>query len=162
MFLNLQKFEFQTTKKITGIGGESTLVEDRRMEFKSLEECLAVKFTGLEKRWKRSNHYLFYYYLMDTKWYLKYGRYATLKDQEELLKFKNDLLIKINVDPKFLGDDKVMELVRLRDVEFMPCCAIVGGFLTQEVLKCLTKKEVPLNNFCCYEGAEQQLMVMKL
>ena len=39
-------------------------------------------------------------------------------------------------------------------VHFNPVCAVVGGFLAQDVIKFLTHKDIPTNNYFLYDGLE--------
>ena len=68
----------------------------------------------------------------------------------------------MNVDSEFLTTEMMMKMIEQRNVEIMPVCAIMGGFLTQEVLKGLTRAEVPFNNFFCHDGMEQTSLLMTI
>ena len=114
------------------------------------------------KRFKRNNSPLFFAWIVDFKWYLKHGKYLTSKDVSKLELFKKQTMEEMNVDSEFLTTEMMMKMIELRNVEIMPVCAIMGGFLTQEVLKGLTRAEVPFNNFFCHDGMEQTSLLMTI
>ena len=45
-------------------------------------------------------------------------------------------------------------LVSTSSSEIMPVCAIVGGYLAQDILKTLSGKDAPILNYFLYSGME--------
>jgi len=37
-------------------------------------------------------------------------------------------------------------------MELLPICSVVGGILAQDILNMLSKKELPITNWFCYDG----------
>lgn len=50
-----------------------------------------------------------------------------------------------------LSDSRLADTAR---VEFTPVCAILGGILAQDVLKVVSGKDRPINNFFFYNGLD--------
>lgn len=63
-------------------------------------------------------------------------------DIKALMEIKADILQKYNVDSSKI-DDKVFSLIF---GEVVPICSIVGGVISQEIIKAVSHKEVPINN----------------
>jgi ubiquitin-like 1-activating enzyme E1 A len=89
-------------------------------------------------------------------------RYPTLKDEALLSKTLQDYLTKVQVSTSFVPLSLLMDLVRLQNMELSPAAAIVGGFLGQEILKVLSRKEVPFNNFFCHDSINSTGFLMTI
>ncbi|XP_074075283.1 SUMO-activating enzyme subunit 1 [Macrotis lagotis] len=70
------------------------------------------------------------------------------EDSELLLQIRNDLLESLGVNPDLLPDDFVSYCFS----EMAPVCAVVGGVLGQEVVKALSQRDPPHNNFFFFDG----------
>lgn len=59
-----------------------------------------------------------------------------------------------NISPEQLSEDAVVELVKgaRLGAELSPTCAVVGGIIGQELLKGITGKDAPVNNFFFFDG----------
>jgi len=81
-------------------------------------------------------------------------------DGLELMKLRNELLKKhqISMDRVTIPDD----FVRCCFGELSPVCAIVGGIVAQEIIKAVSHKDQPLNNYFFYSGLEYSGLVAKL
>lgn len=75
-----------------------------------------------------------------------------IKDKERLEELKREYLTGIQVDESFVSLDLVIQIAKSRTIEYSSSCAIVGGFLGQEVLKVLAQKEVPFNNMFLHDA----------
>ncbi|ELK23996.1 SUMO-activating enzyme subunit 1 [Myotis davidii] len=70
------------------------------------------------------------------------------EDSELLLQIRNDVLDSLGVNPDLLPED----FVRFCFSEMAPVCAVVGGVLAQEIVKALSQRDPPHNNFFFFDG----------
>lgn len=65
--------------------------------------------------------------------------------------------------PQGLVDEELADKVmKGHGIEFMPCVAVMGGTLTQEILKIVTRKEMPANNWLVYNSTISDASVCQL
>jgi hypothetical protein len=76
------------------------------------------------------------------------------KDTKLLQEELNTFLTFLQVDPTLVPFSLLADLSRCWTKELSAPSAIVGGFLGQEVLKVLSQKEVPFDNFFCHDAME--------
>ncbi|KAF9938921.1 SUMO-activating enzyme subunit 1 [Modicella reniformis] len=76
------------------------------------------------------------------------------EDLTKLSKLRDERLKSAEVDSTFVKDDLLETLVASASAEISPVCAIVGGFLAQDILKTLSGKDAPLLNYFLYNGIE--------
>jgi len=92
----------------------------------------------------------------------KYGSYPrqlnSNRTVEQLLDMRNDVLDKLRVDADLLPDDFTSACVS----EMFPVNAIVGGVLAQEVIKAVSGKDAPHNNFFFYNGLDTSGVVLNV
>mgnify|MGYP001132717832 CR=1 FL=1 len=65
-----------------------------------------------------------------------------------------EFLLAQGLSEGFLGDYLEVVLQSSFGVHFNPVCAVVGGFLAQDIIKFLTHKDIPTNNYFLYDGLE--------
>ncbi|KAI1300550.1 SUMO-activating enzyme subunit 1 [Mortierella claussenii] len=85
------------------------------------------------------------------------GRLPQANNQQDLkaiLKLRDDRLKSAQVEDTFVSDELIHLLVDAVSAELSPVCAIVGGFLAQDILKTLSGKDAPLLNYFLYNGIE--------
>ncbi|XP_037675414.1 SUMO-activating enzyme subunit 1 isoform X3 [Choloepus didactylus] len=70
------------------------------------------------------------------------------EDSELLLQIRNDVLDSLGVSLDLLPED----FVRYCFSEMAPVCAVVGGILAQEIVKALSQRDPPHNNFFFFDG----------
>ncbi|XP_007941067.1 SUMO-activating enzyme subunit 1 [Orycteropus afer afer] len=70
------------------------------------------------------------------------------EDSESLLQIRSDVLDSLGVSPDLLPED----FVRNCFSEMAPVCAVVGGILAQEIVKALSQRDPPHNNFFFFDG----------
>nr|KAF6281935.1 SUMO1 activating enzyme subunit 1 [Pipistrellus kuhlii] len=70
------------------------------------------------------------------------------EDSELLLQIRNDVLDSLGVNPDLLPAD----FARFCFSEMAPVCAVVGGILAQEIVKALSQRDPPHNNFFFFDG----------
>lgn len=77
-----------------------------------------------------------------------YGRLPTVSDSHTIHEIAKNLLLDNNVVEAYIGGSDV-------DVpnswsSFLPVCSVLGGILSQEVIKVTTKVGAPMRNFFVY------------
>ncbi|GJJ74525.1 ubiquitin-like 1-activating enzyme E1 A [Entomortierella parvispora] len=85
------------------------------------------------------------------------GRLPQSSSQEDLatmLQLRDTKLKDAQVDPAFVDDSLIQVLVSTGSAEIMPVCAVVGGYLAQDILKTLSAKDAPILNHYIYSGME--------
>lgn len=92
-------------------------------------------------------------------------RYQTLpspvksnKELENLLEVRNEVFDKLQVDNEILTD----EFTDYCTGEFFPVNPIVGGVMAQEIIKAVSKKDTPHNNFFFYDAVSTSGVVQKI
>jgi ubiquitin-like 1-activating enzyme E1 A len=58
--------------------------------------------------------------------------------------------------------NKLKQFARNFLTELSPSCAILGGFLAQELLKVISEKECPFDNFFCLDSIDSVGFVMQV
>ncbi|KAF9360509.1 SUMO-activating enzyme subunit 1 [Mortierella sp. AD094] len=76
------------------------------------------------------------------------------EDLDAMFKLRDERLKSAQVDNSFVEDELLQTLVETASAEISPVCAIVGGFLAQDILKTLSGKDSPLLNYFLYSGIE--------
>ncbi|KAF9173730.1 SUMO-activating enzyme subunit 1 [Mortierella sp. AD010] len=76
------------------------------------------------------------------------------QDLEAMFKLRDERLKSAQVDNSFVEDELLQTFVETASAEISPVCAIVGGFLAQDILKALSGKDSPLLNYFLYNGIE--------
>ncbi|KAK3841997.1 MAG: SUMO-activating enzyme subunit 1 [Linnemannia gamsii] len=79
---------------------------------------------------------------------------SSQEDMDALFKLRDERLESAQVDCAFVDNDLLQTLVGTASAEIAPVCAIVGGFLAQDILKTLSGKDAPLLNYFLYNGLE--------
>ncbi|XP_044285672.1 SUMO-activating enzyme subunit 1 isoform X2 [Varanus komodoensis] len=169
MFADLGKHEFveEKTKTVRASPGaedgpdakkakldlvETTLAK-KCVAFCLLEEALMVSWSS-EKAKAALKRTTADYFLLQVllKFRTEKGRDPLLQsyteDAEVLLQLRNDVLASLSVGTELLPDDFVSHCFS----ELAPVCAVVGGVLSQEVVKALSQRDSPLNNFFFFDG----------
>jgi ubiquitin-like 1-activating enzyme E1 A len=155
VFSNLHQFKFSVQKPLKNLD-----TSEREIDFPSLEQAIKHKFgmPNIEakggKRWAKSVDKIYFAIVTIWKYYEEYKTYPTIETKDNLLAIRKRFLADIDVDERVLPMDFLLEVVRVREAEIMPACAIVGGFIAQEIFKALARNEVPLCNFFCHNAVE--------
>ncbi|KAJ6663643.1 hypothetical protein lerEdw1_009722 [Lerista edwardsae] len=132
---------------------EATTLVKKRMAFCPLKEALSVSWHE-EKTKAALKHPAPDYFLLQVllKFRMEKGRDPSPKnsaeDAEALLQLRTDVLGSLGVGADLLPD----EFASCCFSEMAPVCAVVGGVLGQEVVKALSQRDPPLNNFFFFDG----------
>ncbi|XP_033928066.1 SUMO-activating enzyme subunit 1 [Melopsittacus undulatus] len=140
------------TKKARVDPSETTMVK-KRLIFCPLKEALAVDWRG-EKAAAALKRTAPDYFLLQVllKFRTDKGRdpspQSYAEDSKLLLQIRTDVLEALGVSTTLLPDDFISYCFS----EMAPVCAVVGGILGQEVVKALSQRDPPHNNFFFFDG----------
>lgn len=91
-----------------------------------------------------------------------YGRRPSIAEMEtdtkELQNLRISVLNKLGVPAKCIPEN----FYQYGFGELSPVCAIVGGVIGQEIIKAVSQKDAPLNNFFLFNGVNDEGMVDKI
>lgn len=140
------------TKRAKLDSSETTMVK-KKVVFCSVKEALEVDWSS-EKAKAALKRTTSDYFLLQVllKFRTDKGRDPSSdtfgEDSELLLQIRNDVLDSLGVNPDVLPED----FVRYCFSEMAPVCAVVGGILAQEIVKALSQRDPPHNNFFFFDG----------
>jgi len=77
---------------------------------------------------------------------------------QQLLDVRSEVFDQMNIDGEFLPDDFASFCVG----QLFPVCPIVGGVMSQEIIKAVSGKDAPHNNFFFYDGVSTSGVVQKI
>lgn len=130
-----------------------TEFEEKTSEFCTLDEALKVplfKDKTLRQAKQVSKSYLVMKVLLEYQ--KRHGEFPTKLDSnqklEKLLDVQSDVFEEMNVDNDLLPTEFASRCVGT----LFPVCPIVGGVMAQEVVKAVSGKDSPHNNFFFYDG----------
>ncbi|CAO3591780.1 unnamed protein product [Absidia cylindrospora] len=96
------------------------------------------------------------------KFQLKNARFPTDLDVEELIQEKDIWLQALGINDGSVLDDGLLRGLALYQTELVPLAAIMGGVLAQEIIKVLSAKELPIQNWFFYNGLNGSGLVHQL
>ncbi|CAO3619119.1 unnamed protein product [Cunninghamella blakesleeana] len=96
------------------------------------------------------------------KYQLKNKVHPDKLDIAELLKVKDSLLQDIGITDCSVLSDDLLRGLRLYQTELVPISAIIGGVLAQEIIKVLSAKELPIQNWFYYNGYDGTGLIHQL
>jgi len=149
------------TSSDAGDEPETKMVKNT-MEFVSLEKALAADWTSLPKsRFKRMDASAYFLLMTIFEFQSREGvshPRASNKagDLETLGRLRADVVSKYELPPtvKITDEAQAANYLEIVFSELSPVAAIVGGVLAQEVIKTVSKKDQPQNNFFLYNPIE--------
>jgi len=145
-----------------------TKMEKMSMEFVSLEDALKVDWTqqGYKKRIKRMDPS---YFLLQVlfEFQSRDGCSPRLTHRDEdmglLKRLRDDIARKLELPSgNKLTNEDGDQMLTLLFSELSPVAAIVGGVLAQEIIKVISNKDAPHNNFFLYNPMESCGVVEKI
>ncbi|CAH1261333.1 SAE1 [Branchiostoma lanceolatum] len=77
------------------------------------------------------------------------------EDKVALLRLRDDVLTEMKLKTDLVGDEFASHCF----AALSPVCAVVGGVLAQEIVKAVSGKDAPLNNFFFFNGIDDSGMV---
>ncbi|KAJ2125490.1 E1 ubiquitin-activating protein aos1 [Coemansia sp. RSA 720] len=72
--------------------------------------------------------------------------------EDELVRLVRSSLQSRSIPSNVVDHDIISRVAQSLGTEFVPCAAVVGGTLAQEVLKIITRKDMPINNWYTYDA----------
>jgi len=150
-------------KRKTDTTSDEVEYEEKTTDFCTLEDALSVQlFEGKSLRQARqvSKGYLVLRVLEEYhKQHHKYpGHTASRTENDQLLEARNEVFEQLHIDNELLGD----EFTSNCSGAFYPVSAVVGGVMSQEVIKAVSGKDAPHDNFFFYDGVLTTGMVHKI
>jgi len=142
---------------------EEVEYEERETTFCSLTDAMTVSlFNGMSLRKAKQVSKTYLVLRVVEEYYKRHQRYPNLtgsnQEVETLLEVRNDVFEKLQIDNELLGDEFTSNCAGV----FYPVNAIVGGVIAQEVIKAVSGKDTPHNNFFFYDGVSTTGMVQKI
>lgn len=162
IFCDLAKHEYIEEKEVSSSQTEETTTKRTKHveEYVTLEESLQVDYSNIPKNVLKRKSALGFVMHMILKHELKHNRPITGMDVEELIKNKDTALQEMGItETSLVDDDLISHVVSLFDAELVPVTAIVGGVLAQEMIKVLSQKQLPIQNWFYYNGLSDSGMV---
>ncbi|KAJ1563379.1 hypothetical protein HK096_001221, partial [Nowakowskiella sp. JEL0078] len=159
MFCDLQTHTYSEQSRLSPISKSVTAT------YNSLETALASKITLTAKsinKMRKITSPLYFEYLALLKFEEANGRWPLDTDFEALWKIAIEVCLNFGVPPELVDQDQLKDLSRTAEVQFAPVSAILGGLVSQEVLKTLSGKEAPMNNFLLLDVSNSETFVMKV
>ena len=140
--------------------------EQKEVNFKSFENALETKWDSVNqsnlKKFRRRAHPLFFSLL--TIWHYV-GKYKTIPKEEfdeVLMSCHQNTMETVGCTPNFVEKGYLESLICEWNTEISSVCSVLGGVLSQEVLKCIAANETPMHNFLCFDGNDSSIQVLKL
>ncbi|KAL1931575.1 hypothetical protein VTP01DRAFT_9718 [Rhizomucor pusillus] len=146
-------------------GQEPTIIRNSRVEsYVGLRDSLKKTWTEKElRKLRRQTPQLSFMIHIWMRFQQQHGRKPTRDDVSTLLENKARYLGEMGVnDPSKLDDELINNFISLYDTEMAPVAAIVGGVLAQEIIKVLSAKELPIQNWFYYNGLDGTGLVLQL
>lgn len=139
----------------TESGGEVKVDEDSWISFN--QNLLSSKFwkNKSKRKLKREASPLYFVMRIYLEFEKKHGRRPTKTDLDEVYKMRNELLLKsCGIGTWILEDDAVEHYITNSVHKPMESatCSIVGGVLSQDIIRSITAKGKPLENMFFFDG----------
>ncbi|KAG0203268.1 SUMO-activating enzyme subunit 1 [Mortierella sp. GBA30] len=162
IFCDLKRHEYreESHEPAREKGKESeTIISHKSQDYESLSNTMDTCWGNPKpKVLKRSVSPLFF--AIQVLWLFQQennGRMPQGSSQEDMaamFRLRDERLRTAQVNPAFVDDDLLQTLAATASAEISPVCAILGGFLAQDILKTLSGKDAPLLNYFMYNGFE--------
>lgn len=132
---------------------ETTVVQEFA-EFFRLKDALTAKLDNKPAKILKRLPSVYFIVKVILRFQSQYGRLPQTnknpKEKEHLLVLRDEVMKELNLDQTLLPDEFASHCT----AQVSPVCAIVGGVVGQEVVKAVSGKDAPLNNFFFYDGLE--------
>ncbi|KAK8943785.1 SUMO-activating enzyme subunit 1B-1 [Platanthera guangdongensis] len=145
IFVDLQSYTYAQKKS------DGTI--ECHMEYPSLEDAISIPWRDLPKKTTKT------YFAMRVLEYFEswqYGKLCQTSDSDipHVLESRKVLCDEQGLSESHLPDALLNRLVAAGAGEYPPVCAILGGFLGQEVIKAISGKGDPIKNFFYFDAAD--------
>jgi len=132
--------------------------EQKFARFCSFDQAMQEKWTNRKPRdLKRYTSQAFFVMQMVDKFHENHQRFPMHidEDYDELEKIRVQILDHYKMKTNFVDVDFKSFCIG----ELCPTCAVTGGVISQEVIKCLSKKGIPHKNTLMFDGRKKQAIV---
>jgi hypothetical protein len=92
--------------------------------------------------------------MLSIKYRAAHHRYPAPTDFEELCALSQNLLASNNLEPSFLSQDDIGTICRQSWGMLAPVCSVIGGFLSQEIVKSVSKIGIPMTNVLVFNAKD--------
>nr|ACO10317.1 SUMO-activating enzyme subunit 1 [Caligus rogercresseyi] len=137
---------------------ETTFMEKHVLEFVSLQEALKTNLKAPGIKIKRMDP-AFFVLRMIHDFYTNHGSLPLPEKRVEHLPLLHKIKDKITRDYDLPSDKIPEEIIPLLFGELGPVSAIVGGVLAQEIIKGISNKDLPIENFFLYNPLNSRGLV---
>lgn len=153
----------EPSPKKSKVEGHETVTVKKCANFSRLQKALDVDW-GTPENAKKIRRTPSTYFIMQIllKFMEQNGRRMLVKSRDE------DITLLDNLRNSMLEQMKVNDSVVSKEfssycfAELSPVCAIVGGVIGQEIIKAVSQKDTPHNNFFFYNGVNGEGLVDKI
>eukprot|EP00842_Homolaphlyctis_polyrhiza_P004734 jgi/Hompol1/5261/HPOL_001883-RA len=165
LFCDLQEYTFTVAQHKPG--NPEPHQTEANLSFCSFVDVLNTKFDHFknDRRWKRKVHPLFFAIRVIWAFWSQHGRYPDMHAAEDVQLLKSakiETMDAVECDAAFLEDELLEKVTMMLHKEIPPTCAVLGGLVAQELIKVLSRKEVPTNNFLLYDSWSASAQVMQV
>ncbi|KAJ3080780.1 SUMO-activating enzyme subunit 1 [Quaeritorhiza haematococci] len=142
--------------------------ETKEEQYCSLTTAMKKTWESLSaKNFKRRTSPVYFGAMLTLLFQKEHGRLPRpndTKDEEILLSMRDEFLQKSKVKPEYnvLPDELVRDFARMARTELCPVNAIMGGVIAQEIIRVLSGKDCPFNNFFCFNGLDSSGVIMRV
>ncbi|KAF8758685.1 ThiF family [Rhizoctonia solani] len=155
VFADLIEHEYLAQDRNTTNSGATKTVK-QSLSYPSLRECFGHSWKGLSKRQTKELNPSTVFSII-ALWELESRNMNPVETSAstELRRIATELVESAGVNAQAGPVPSVAAIESLCSTakhEFSPICAIVGGFLGQDILKALGAKEPPISNFLVFDG----------
>lgn len=153
---DLIEHEYLVQDRNTANAGTTKTIK-QSLTYPSLRECFTHSWKGLSKRQtKELNPTSVFSVLALWEWESRNAARVEPSAATEVRHIATELIESAGVNTQagpIPSAAAVESLCATAKHEFSPVCAIVGGFLGQDILKALGAKEPPISNFLVFDGS---------
>ncbi|KAF9106364.1 SUMO-activating enzyme subunit 1 [Mortierella sp. AM989] len=162
IFCDLNHHEYREESQVPNAerGKEpETVISHRSQSYDSLERTLECSW-GFPKPRALNRKVSPLFFAIQILWSFQQAHGGRLpqggnqQDLDAMFKLRDERLKSAEVSSAFVEDELLQTLVESASAEISPVCAIVGGFLAQDILKALSGKDAPILNYFLYNGIE--------
>lgn len=136
------------------VDASETVIVQKFAEFYRLKAALSCKLDERPEKILKRLPSVYFMIKVLLRFRSQYGRLpqtsTSSEDKEKLLILRDEIMKELNLDVTLLPE----EFAFYCTAEVSPVCAIVGGIVGQEVVKAVSGRDAPLNNFFFYNGVE--------
>ncbi|KAI8824825.1 uncharacterized protein EV422DRAFT_516326 [Fimicolochytrium jonesii] len=164
IFCDLREHNYVEERKTTQ-KDETTITRlEKSITFPSLEEALSIDWatSDLQKLKKKElKHFRAradpVFFAFNALWqfrerFQRPPRADDAADVKGFITVAREGMERVHCDPAFLEEDFLKSFIAQTGSEISPVCAIIGGFAAQDILKVLSGKDAPIDNFFCFDG----------